>query len=541
MVQRQAVGCRQKCFAVGLLFDPDVKGFVFMVTRVKSCGLIGLEGYIVDVEVDVSMGMPAFDIVGLPDTAVKEARERVRAAVKNCGFAFPSRRITINLAPAHIRKAGSLYDLPITIAYLIATEQLKADDVDDYIFMGELSLDGKIRPCNGILPMAVTARKSGARFLFVPEQNAGEAAVVSGIDVLAAGSLIEVFDHLTGKDRKMPCHVDIDRLFAQQTDYAVDFSEVKGQEMVKRALEIAAAGNHNALMIGSPGSGKTMLAQRLPTILPDMNFEEALEVTKIHSIAGTLPADLPLITRRPFRHPHHTISAIGLAGGGKAPQPGEISLAHNGVLFLDELPEFSKDALEVLRQPLEDGTVTIARVAATLTYPCNVMFVASMNPCKCGYYGDPSGRCTCSQAQIAQYLSRISGPLLDRIDLHIEVAAVEIKDLESSERAETSREIKQRVDRARQIQLQRYKDYSLYSNAQLTPGLLDRFCRLGKDERRMMQEAYDKLGLSARAHSRILKVARTIADLDGSETILTRHLGEAIGYRSLDRKFWGSR
>lgn len=509
-----------------------------MITKAKSCGLIGLDGYIVDVEIDISPGMPAFDIVGLPDAAVKESKDRMRAAVKNSNFAFPSRRITINLAPAHIKKEGSMYDLPMAIAFLRATEQVCEFDEEEYAFLGELSLDGKIQPVSGVLPMTITARDNGAKYIVVPCQNAGEAAVVKGITVIAAENLSQIADHLNGIKKIEPCLIDIDSYFKNDDASMIDFSEVKGQENVKRALEIAAAGNHNILMIGSPGSGKSMVAQRLPTILPDMTFEEALEVTKIHSIAGTLPTDVPMITRRPFRHPHHTISAIGLSGGGKTPKPGEISLAHNGVLFLDELPEFTKDALEVMRQPLEDGSVTISRVSATLTYPCNVMFVASMNPCRCGYYGDPSGRCKCSETQVANYLGKVSGPLLDRIDIHIEVSPVKYKDLETDEPTESSAEIKKRVDAAREIQKNRYKDYNIYSNSQLTPAMINIFCRLGEQERNIIKAAFDKLGMSARAYNRILKVARTIADLDGSENIRAKHIAEAIQLRSLDRKFW---
>lgn len=509
-----------------------------MITKVKSCGLIGLDGYIVDVEIDLAMGMPAFDIVGLPDAAVKESRERMRAAVKNSGFSFPSRRITINLAPAHIKKEGPIYDLPMAVAFLRAAEQVKIENDDDYVFIGELSLDGKVQAVTGVLPMVICARDNGAKYAVVPYANAGEAAVVKGIDIIAVESLEQLCDHLNGRKVIEPHKIDLDGYFRNDGSGMIDFSEVKGQENVKRALEIAAAGNHNVLMIGSPGSGKSMLAQRLPTILPDMTFEEALEVTKVHSIAGTLPSDTPMITTRPFRHPHHTISAIGLSGGGRTPRPGEISLAHNGVLFLDELPEFNKDALEVMRQPLEDGNVTIARVSATLTYPCNVMFVASMNPCRCGYYGDPSGRCKCTESQIASYLGKVSGPLLDRIDLHIEVPPVKYKDLENTMPAESSAEIKKRVDAAREIQKERYKDYNIYSNSQLTPAMINIFCRLGEKEKAIIKAAFDRLGMSARAYNRILKVSRTIADLDGSADIKAKHIAEAIQLRSLDRKFW---
>lgn len=508
-----------------------------MITKVKSCGLIGLDGYIVDVEIDIAMSMPSFDIVGLPDAAVKESKERVRSAVKNSGYSFPARRITINLAPAHIKKEGSIYDLPMAVAFLKASGQIEYDD-DECVFIGELSLGGDVQSAAGVLPMVIAAKESGAKRAYVPAKNAAEAAVVKGIDIIAMESLSSLCAHLCGKEKIAPYRIDIEKYFKNKDKNQIDFSEVKGQENAKWALEIAAAGNHNVLMIGSPGSGKSMLAQRLPTILPDMSFEEALEVTKIHSIAGTLSDECAMITRRPFRHPHHTISAIGLSGGGNVPRPGELSLAHNGVLFLDELPEFAKNVLEVMRQPLEDGSVTIARVSATLTYPCNVMFVASMNPCRCGYYGDPSGRCTCSERDVDRYLSKISGPLLDRIDLHVEVAPVKYNDLESTAPAESSEQIKKRVDRARKIQYERYKDYNIYSNSQLTPAMINTFCRLDSAGKEIIKKAFDNLGLSARAYNRILKVARTIADLDESENIKAVHIAKAIQFRSLDRKFW---
>jgi magnesium chelatase family protein len=509
-----------------------------MIAKVKSCGLMGIDGFIVDVEVDISSGLPSFDIVGLPDAAVRESKERVRAAIKNCNLEFPVKKITINLAPAHIKKEGPSFDLPISIAILTASEQIKIDDIDQYLFLGELSLNGELRPINGTLPIAMTAYQNGIKKIILPCQNAYEAAVVKGLEVYPASNLYDIVSHLTGEKTLDTSTVDIDSLFAINNKYNVDFCDVKGQENVKRALEVAAAGGHNCLMIGPPGSGKTMIAQRMPTILPDMSFEESLEVTKIHSIAGLIPQNTSLITTRPFRNPHHTISFASLVGGGKIPKPGEISLAHFGVLFLDELPEFKKDVLEVMRQPLEDGQVTISRVNATLTYPCSSMLIASMNPCKCGFYGDPTRECTCTPFQIQQYLSKISGPLLDRIDIHVEVAPVKYTNLASSQQPETSNMIKKRVDKARKIQLERYKNHKIFSNSQLTPSLINEFCKLGDKEQKMLKLAFDRLRLSARAHSRILKVARTIADLDNSNNIQSHHLAEAIQYRSLDRKLW---
>lgn len=509
-----------------------------MLSHIYSCGLSGIDGFSVCVETDISNGLPAFDIVGLPDAAVKEAKERIRSAIKNTGFRFPAKHIVINLAPASKRKEGSGYDLPMALSIICATEQIYAPDLSKCTFFGELSLDGTVQPINGILPMVISAYKSGFTDMFVPTENADEAAVIEGVNIYPVSSLKALCDHFCDIQKINVHKIDLTNYFASSASNVLDFCDVKGQENVKRALEIAAAGNHNVLLIGSPGTSKTMLAQRMPSILPDLSFDEALEVTKIHSIAGLLPKDQPLILNRPFRSPHHTISSAGLSGGGSTPKPGELSLAHNGILFLDELPEFRRDSLEVLRQPLEDGNVTISRVNATLTYPCNIMLIASMNPCKCGYFGDSRRQCTCTPTQVNRYRSRISGPLLDRIDIQVEVSNVDYEDLSSTENSETSAEIKKRVNKTRKLQLERYKDYNIYSNSQLDAGMLKKFCPLGEEENAILRAAFDNLGLSARAHSRILKVARTIADLEGSENIKSEHIAEAIQYRSLDRKYF---
>ncbi len=511
-----------------------------MLGKINSAGLIGLDGYIVEVEIDISPGLPAFDIVGLPDTAVKESKERVRAAIRNSGFEFPVKRITANLAPANTKKEGPSYDLPIALAILSATGQIPIEDLDKYVFLGELSLDGKIKPIKGVLPMAISAFKSGMEKLVISIENAKEAAVVKGIEVLPCSNVLDIVNHLNGDNPIQPYFVDIDSLFKSNCKYDIDFADVKGQENIKRALEVSAAGAHNCLMIGSPGSGKTMMARRLPTILPDMTFDEALEVTKIHSIAGVLPPKTSLITTRPFRSPHHTVSAVSLVGGGRIPKPGEISLAHFGVLFLDELTEFQKVALEVMRQPLEDGMVTISRINASLSYPSRFMLISSMNPCKCGFLLDPAKNCTCTPSQVQQYISKISGPLLDRFDIHMEVSPVKYRELDSGISTDSSAVIRDRVNNARKIQLDRYKGMKIFFNSQLQPSQISMFCKLGEREKNILRDAFERMGLSARAHNRILKVARTIADLEGSENIQMPHIAEAIQYRSLDRKFWNT-
>ena len=508
-----------------------------MLSKIKSMSLLGVDGYFVDVQVDVTGGLPSWEVVGLPDTSVRESKERVKAAIQNSGIEFKSRKIVVNLAPAYTKKEGPAFDLPIAVGILMDIGEIEHQILDDYIFIGELSLDGSLNRVNGILPMCIEAYNLGIKKVIIPYENRLEAGTINGLEVYPAKSLRDVINHLNSDVLLEKYSTNVDEIFHQLNNHQIDFSEVKGQEGVKRALEIAAAGAHNCLLIGSPGSGKTMLARRIPTILPDLNFEEALEITKIHSIAGILPSDKPFVTTRPFRAPHHTVSGVALSGGGRIPKPGEMSLAHYGVLFLDELPEFNRNSLEVMRGPLEDRQITVSRASCTLTYPCNFMFIASMNPCPCGYASSTDKKCTCNEFQIAKYMSKISGPLLDRIDIHIDVSPVKYDKLNSDIKSESSADIKKRVDEVRLLQQERYKEYKIFSNSELTPTMLEEFCKLDSISKRIMEKAFEKLGLSARAYGRILKVSRTIADLAKSKDIKSEHVSEAIQYRTLDRKY----
>jgi len=511
-----------------------------MLSKILSATLIGIDAQIVDVEVDITnKGLPHFSTVGLPDAAVKESKDRVRAALKNTGFNFPLKQITVNLAPGDIKKEGSSFDLPIAIGIMVAEGIVEPETVKGYLVSGELSLDGRIKPVKGALSMALKAKDTRLKGLILPKSNAKEAAIVNNIPSYGFESLPELIEFFRGIKTIEPAYVDISSIMRENSVYQDDFADVKGQEHVKRAIEVAATGGHNMLMIGTPGSGKTMLARRIPTILPEMTFEEALQTTKIHSSVGLLKEGQSIVATRPFRSPHHTLSDVAMVGGGTMPKPGEVSLTHNGILFLDELPEFKRKVLEVLRQPLEDGFVTISRALTSITYPASIMLICSMNACPCGYLGDTRHTCTCSPSQIHRYGQRVSGPLLDRIDIHVEVPAVEYKDLSNEYCGESSKDIRARLQNARRIQLDRFKNENIYSNSKMRSKQIKKHCKLDTQAKNIIETAMQKLGLSARAYTRILKVSRTIADLASAEKISAEHVSEAIQYRSLDRGTYG--
>jgi len=509
-----------------------------MLAKALSFGLVGIEPYPVEVEVDVSPGLPAVTLVGLADASIKESRERVKAAIKNSGFSWPQERVTVSLAPSDIKKEGSSFDLAIALGILAAAEQIHPACLSEHYLLGELSLDGTLRSTRGMLPVSMAIANSKVKNMVVPLENAKEAALILQTRVWPHRSLRETVEFLNNPDKAQPFQLDPQDLFRSNAHYAIDFCEVKGQYLAKRALEVAVAGGHNVLLIGPPGAGKTMLARRIPSIMPDLTINEALEVTKIHSIVGTLPKNDGILAIRPFRNPHHNASSVALVGGGTIPQPGEISLAHQGVLFLDELPEFRRDCLEALRQPLEEGNIRIARINKSFVFPASFMLVAAMNPCQCGFLTDPRRACRCTPRQVHSYRSKISGPLLDRIDIHIEVPAARYQELASTQPAEGSAQIKERVEKARKVQRERFKDEGILANALMTHKQVRKFCTLGKEENELLRLAMTELNLSARAYDKILRVSRTIADLDGSEEIKNEHLSEAIQYRNLDRDFF---